>query len=133
MSLANDSLLVALGQEGIILTEDNIVLVGITQATAYPFRGQLIRVTTSPANGALQLKSVLTNEAPYMWWAINDSLNTIQVFPFLSASFPEKQGGVNNAALVIPAGQSGYGFKVSQTGRGGGAQNTIDWRSAPIP
>src|SRR5260370_14997466 len=133
MSLANDSLMVALGQEGIILTEDNIILVGTTQATAYPVRGQFVRVTTSAAGGALQLKSILSNEAPYMWWVINDSANSINVFPFLSTSFPEKQGGVNNAALAIPAGQSGYGFKVSQTGRGGGAQNTIDWRSAPIP
>jgi len=135
MSLANDSLLAALGQEGVNLSDDDIVIAAgmNTQANSYAIKGQAVRVASAPANGALQLKSLLSNEAPYMWWVINDSGQTIVVFPFLSTAFPEKQGGVNNAGLSIPAGQSGYGFKVSQTTRGGGATNTVDWRSAVIP
>ena len=134
MSLANDSLLAALAQEGIPVY-DNAAATGTTASTGQRLFGQAVRVTTSAGggNGVVVLPSLLTNEAPGMWWVINDSPNTILIAPFNNTTNPEKQNGTNNQTLSVGTGTSAHGFKVTQTARGGGATNTIDWRSANIP
>jgi hypothetical protein len=108
MSTANDSLFYNLGMDGFICQDGIGAPNANSQGTAWPLLSAATRVTTSVANGSLILKSILSGEAspnPLMW-VINDSPNTIKVFP----ASGENQNGVANAALSIPSGQSGFFF-----------------------
>jgi hypothetical protein len=130
MTVANDSLLYNLALAGFPVTDDQSA--GLTtQTTGTPIIGDAFRVTTSAgANGACILKSSLSNEACPLVFVINDSPNTIKVFPTPG----ESQGGSANASLSIPAGQSGIFVKVPVlVQKGGGGGGTTDWRSAVIP
>ena len=131
MSTANDALLVALGQEG-IQVYDCLGAPNTAQATATKCIGQANRFTTSVAGGsaAAVLPSVVSNEAQFMVFVINDTPNTIKVFPFTG----ENNNGAGNGTLSIPAGQSGIFIRVPPAvGKGGGGGGTTDWRSAAIP
>jgi hypothetical protein len=130
MSIANDSLMYVLGLLGFAL-DDNLRLTQTSQALADPVRSEVNRITSAVANGAMQLKSSLSNDAPPVCFVLNDSAQTVKVFPATG----ENQGGVANASLSIPAGQGGIFIRVPvQTARAGGAVNaTLDWRSAVIP
>jgi hypothetical protein len=130
MSTANDSLLYNLALQGFAVTDDQNCG-QTTQTLATPIIGDLFRVTTSVSNGSAQLKSSISNEASPLIFVVNDSPNTIKVFPFVG----ETEGGVANASLSIPTGQSGIFVRVPpQVSKGGGVvQGTGDWRIAIIP
>jgi hypothetical protein len=123
MSLANDSLLMALGQDGFNV-QDNIFITSamVSQGTAVPIRSSGSRVTGAPNtnNGALILPSLLTGEA---------SPFSIVVF----CAQGENLNGSANGSLTIPSGQAGFFFKVQNTIRGGGTTQTLDWRRAVVP
>jgi hypothetical protein len=129
MSTANDSLLYTLALAGFPVTDD-VALSSTAQATAAPVIGDLARVVTSVANGAMMLKSSVSGEAPPICFVVNDSANAVKVFPFVGESL----NGTANNSLSIPSGQSGVFIRVPpQIAKGGGGGGTIDWRSAVIP
>jgi hypothetical protein len=129
MSVANDSLLYNLALQGFPCTDDQSAM-NTTQVLGTPVIGDLFRVIKSATNGSLMLKSSISNEASPLIFVVNDSPNTIVVFPFVG----ESQGGSTNASLSIPTGQSGVFVRVPpQVQRGGGGGGTGDWRSAVIP
>jgi hypothetical protein len=131
MSVANDSLLYNLGLQGFPVTDNQAALNANSQTTAVAVIGDAFRVTTSVANGSCVLKSSISNEASPLIFVINDSPNTIKVYP----SVGETEGGAANSPLSIPAGQSGIFVRVPpQIAKGGGGnQGTGDWRVAVIP
>jgi hypothetical protein len=135
MSAANDALLLALAQDGYPLVDD-LAAPNTTQQLATRCFGVVSRFTTSTASATASaiLPSLNTNEAPPIMFVINDSPNTIRTYPFTG----ETEGGVANAALSIPAGQSGIFVKITAAavGKGGGqlpGSFANDWRIAVIP
>ena len=130
MSTANDALLYNLALQGFPATDDAAAPNASSQGTATAFIGDLLRVTTSAANGSVILKSNLSNEAPPLCFVVNDSPNTIKVYPFAGESL----NGTTNLALSIPSGQSAIFVRVPPaSSKGGGGGGTIDWRAAVIP
>lgn len=134
MSVANDALLVNLGLNQFPVY-DNLNSSVTAQGTATRLLGAVNRVTTAAANGSFVLPSLVSLEADSgLIFVINDSAQTIKVFPFTG----ETNGGVANASLSIPTGQSGIFVAVTaaKTAKGGGiapGSFANDWRSAAIP
>jgi hypothetical protein len=128
MSVANTALLYNLGLTQFPVYDDLASLVVTVQTGATSLIGEACRVTTAIANGAFTLKSLLTLDGPPLVFVINDSAQTIKVFPFLSTASPESINGTANLALSIPTGQSGIFISVPNAK---GA--TQDWRAAVIP
>jgi len=133
MSVANDALLVALGQNGFTVFDDNTAL-NTTQATATRCTGQVTRFITVPASGAAVLPSLVSVEAQSLVFVINDGANALAVFPFTG----ETRNGTLNSSLSVPSGQSAIFIKVqaASVGKGGGivpGSFSNDWRSAVIP
>jgi hypothetical protein len=128
MSQTNDSLLYNLGLSGFPVTDNNACPNASSQATATRIIGDAWRVTTSVANGSAILPSILSQEAPPLVFVINDSPNSIKVYPFLSTASPELMNTSANAALTIVAGGWGMFVKVPPlTTKGGGTQGTSNW------
>ena len=124
MSVANTALLYNLGLLAFPVTDDLTAGPASTQNGAPVLNGELCRCVSSGVNGSFMLKSLLTQDAPPLVFVVNDSPNTIKVYPFTG----ENVGGSGNSPLSIPAGQSGIFISVPNA-KGG----TQDWRSAVIP
>src|SRR5260370_39535620 len=124
MSLANQSLLNSLALQGTPL-QDCETAVGSPGSTTAPVAtailGEAVRVLRSAAGGSLILKSVLAGEGSPLQFVINDSPNSINVFPFQNAAGAQQDfmNGVAGAALAIPAGQSGLLVRVPNNLSGG--------------
>jgi hypothetical protein len=133
MTVANDALLNALGNEGLQIY-DNLSAPNTTQATATKCIGQVCRFTKVAATGTAVLPSLVSYEAQFLAFVINDDpTNALLVWPFGT----ETKNGANSA-LSVPAGQSAIFIAVSaaKVGRGGGfASGSLvnDWRAAVIP
>jgi hypothetical protein len=89
------------------------------QAAATAIKTDVMRVTKSTSNGSLILPDALTGCAEEMHWVLNDTANTIQVFPFVGGSI----NGVANTALALTTQQAGV-FILDKTNN--------DWRAAAI-
>lgn len=128
MSIANDSLLFALAQQG--YTNQEVQANATTQATAARVYSQVCRVTASVSNGAVVLGSLLSNEADnVLGWVVNDSPNSIKLFPFTG----ESQNGSANGSLTIATGTAAFYYKEpTTTGKGGGTQGTNNWHSSTV-
>jgi hypothetical protein len=130
MSTANDALLYNLAISGFPVTDDAGAPNANSQSTGTPVVGDLLRVVTSVSNGSVTLKSSVSNDAPPLCFVVNDSPNTIKVYPFSGESL----NGTLNLALSVPSGQSGIFVRIPPaTSRGGGGGGTVDWRAAVIP
>lgn len=119
MSLANNALLLNMALLGTPLYDNLVGGPAAAQATALPLPGEMNRVTAGAANQSFILRSIRTAEASTLTILVNDGPNACQVFPAVG----ENQNGVANAALSIPAGQSGF-FVLVPNKLGG-----PDWRS----
>jgi hypothetical protein len=133
MSVANDALLVQLAQNGFPIVDD-LAAPTSAQGTATKCIGQVSRFTTAVANGAAILPSLLSLEATGLIFVVNDTPQTIKVFPFTG----ETEGGVANQSLSIATGTSGIFIAVTaaKTAKGGGVAPgsfSNDWRTANIP
>lgn len=134
MSVANDALLVTLGQNQFPVYDGLSSTVAV-QAGATRLTGAVNRVTGSAlqvANAAFILPPMASLEADSsMVFVVNDSAQTIKVFP----NTGETQNGTLNASLSIGPGTSGIFIRVygASIGKGGGNTQTNDWRSANIP
>jgi hypothetical protein len=122
MSLANTALLFNMGLLGTPLYDNLLGGPAAAQATALPLPGEMNRVTAGANNQSFILRSIKSGEASTMTVVVNDGPNACQVFPAVG----ENQNGVANAALSIPAGQSGL-FVLVPNKLGG-----PDWRSNVI-
>lgn len=125
MSLANQALLYNLGLLGTVCDDDLVGGPASTQSGATVVKGECARCTTSILNGSFVLKQITTGEAMALTFVINDAANAIKVFCHPG----ENLGGVANASLTIPAGQSGIFVRVPNSLQSAGA----DWRAAVIP
>jgi hypothetical protein len=124
MSTANTALLYNLALEGFTVADDLQAGAAGTQGGANRLPSQLNRCTLAAANGSFILPAILSGDAAWIVFLVNDSGNTNKVFPAIG----ENLNGTLNASLSIPAGQSGI-FVPVPNGKGG----TIDWRSSAIP
>jgi hypothetical protein len=133
MSIPNDALLVALGQEQFPVFDGQSAN-NTTQGTATRCTGSVTRFTIVASGGAAVMPSLLTGEAGPIAFVINDGANALSVYPFTG----ETRNGTLNSALSIPVGQSAIFIKVtaSQIAKGGGivpGSFANDWRSVVIP
>jgi hypothetical protein len=128
MSLANSSLLNSLALQGTPIQDDELAggTTGSTvQAGATAVIGECTRFTRSVAGGSVIMKSVLSGDAAFLTWVINDSPNSINTFPALG----EFSNGVANQVLAVPAGQSAIYVRVPNNLAGASS----GWRAAVIP
>ena len=129
MSLANDSLLKALGEGGYAQQEMTCPNAN-SQGTATRITAQVARCTSNVGNGSAVLPPILSNEADSAYgWIINDGANTIKLFPATG----ENMNGVANASLSIAAGASAFYYKEpATTGKGGGQTGTTNWHANSV-
>jgi hypothetical protein len=130
VSVANTALLYNLGLEGFLVADDLTAGASGARATAPRLPSQLNRCISGPANGAFVLPSILSAEAAWLVFLINDSAQTIVVgaAPGETVNGVTTTGNLGAGVLSIPAGQGGI-FVPVPNGKGG----TLDWRSAVIP
>jgi hypothetical protein len=129
MSLANDSLLVAVAASG--FTNQEVTAPNTAQGSATRVSEQVIRIIAGVSNGAVVLPSILSGEAGSLplGWVINDSPNTIKIFPFTG----ESQNGVVNQSLSVSSGAAAFYYKEpAATGKGGGQTGTTNWHSNTV-
>lgn len=124
MSTANTALVFNLAMNGYLIDDDKVAGAANAQGTANRLLGQCNRCVSAVANGSFILPSILSGEAAWMVFVVNDSLNTIKVF----CAAGENLNGVANASLSVPSGQAGIFIPVPNSHGG-----TTDWRSAVIP
>lgn len=129
MSLANDSLLLALAQEG-FTTQECTAPDANAQGKGVRVNSTVMRVVAGVSNGSITLGSLLSNDAASpLGWIVNDSPNTIKLFPFTG----ESQNGVANASLSIATGAAAFYYKEpASTGKGGGSTGTTNWHSSAV-
>lgn len=116
MSTTNTSLLGHLGRHRFSCDDDKTAGIANSQGGANAILSQVSRITSAVANGSMILRDMLTNDAPSLVWVINDSAQTIQVYPFVG----QHVNGALNTALAIAAGGFGFFSRV---------QANLDWRA----
>lgn len=133
MSVANDALLVTLGQNQFPVYDGLVSSVAAAQAGATRLTGNVNRITKAVSTGSFILPQMATGEADSsLVFVINDSANSIDIFPFVG----ETINGSANASFAVGAGTSAICIRVygASIGKGGGNQTpTNDWRVANIP
>jgi hypothetical protein len=128
VSLTNDSALYNLGISGFTV-QDNLSWQTTTQATAAAISTEVSRVLQSAASGAGILPSIGMNAAQPFYFVLNDSAQTIDVYPWNG----EKLNGTANQAFPIAAGAFGIFMQEPvQTRRGGGTQGTTNWHAVQM-
>lgn len=138
--LNNDALYEALSANGFSFGDDFFFFAGAptTQAGGASFKSEVHRVAANAvANAAMVLKSLLSNDANLFSSLINDSPNTVTVFPAKqAASLPqESMNGVANASFAVTAGNSAIfiGTPVQIKRKGGtSGGGTLNWAAALI-
>lgn len=118
MSVTNSNLLIHLGRMRYNIDDDRSGGALAAQAGAAPLLNAATRCTvSSAATASFILPDILTNEADGIIWVLNDSANSINVYPFIG----QNMNGGANAALAVAAGGFGVFSRVS---------STSDWRAA---
>lgn len=116
MSTTNTSLMGHLGRHRISIDDNKTAGTASSQTGANAITSQLSRITSAIANGSVILQDMLTNVAPSIIWVLNDSANTIQVYPYSG----QNVNGSLNTPLAIAAGGFGFFSRV---------QANLDWRA----
>lgn len=139
-TLNNDYLLEQLAAQGFPQGEEIFLPTGslTTQQGGYPVKGQCHHITfCNVASAALVLKSILSNDNPGMVFLINDSANTVVVFPFKSfgTGATDTTETVNGGASFSVTASNAAIFIASlvQTKRKGGSSGTtpaLNWSAA---
>jgi len=129
MSVANTALLYNLGLLAFPVIDNlSSTVATATQTGAIALVGELHRVTKAVSTGSFILKSLISNEAPPLVFVVNDSAQTINVYPTVG----ETMNGVANAAFQITTGTSGIFIAIPTAHLAKGA-SSVDWRAALIP
>jgi hypothetical protein len=100
--------------------------VAAAQAGATRMSGPLCRVTKAVSTGSFILPQISSGEATDFMVLVNDTAVSLNVYPSPS----EKINGTANAALSVPAGQSGFFVPVLNSVNN--YPTTLDWRSVVI-
>jgi hypothetical protein len=122
-----------MGLNGFFILDDVNIGTGLTTANkGVAIRTPVIRIINSVASGAVVLPDLITNDnAGGLIVVINDSTQTVTIFPFPSASQT-----VNGGASVTVASNASYVlYSVPKLFRRGGYVGTAsgtDWRGATI-
>lgn len=129
-SAANDSLFETLGVNGFFILDDQVIGTGQTTANlGLAVASQCIRVTKSVSSGAVVLPDLITNNNfGGLVAIINDSAQTITIYPFPSSS--QTVGG--SASTTLASGSSMILLAVQKIQKRGGYANTgagTDWRT----
>lgn len=134
-SAANDAIYEWLGTNGFFIIDNQYVATGQTSAnTGLPFLSQCVRVTKSIASSAaMVLPDLITNNnMGGMVALINDSPNTITVYPFPSAS----QTVNGTTSVTVATGTTTIFLAVQKFVKRGGYQGQsgagTDWRIASL-
>lgn len=98
-----------------------------TQNTATRINSPLTHVLKSPSTGSFILPSILNGEANELMWVVNDTGNTINVYPAVG----EKTNGTPNAAFQITANIAAVFVPVLNSTAN--YPSTLDWRCTLIP
>lgn len=117
MSTTTLSLSGYLGRRGYNLDDNRTAGPAAAQATAFPLTSGATRVTVAAATGSFILQDVLTNVAPDVCWVLNDSANSINVYPFSGQNI----NGALNTPLAVAAGGFALFLRI---------RATLDWRAA---
>lgn len=138
--LTNDYIYEIIGNQQIPYGEDIMIPAGAgtTQQTGYPVKGQshrIMNVGTGTASAALVMKSILSLDNPQLVILINDSTQTVVVFPFKAfgvGAIDTAETINGGASLSIPTLTSAvFWSSVVQTKRKGGPTvNTLNWSAA---
>lgn len=99
--------------------------VAASQAAAPNLPAKVNRVQQASANGSFILDSLIDGDSQGSVWVLNESTQTINVFPFVG----EKMDGVANQVKAIPTGCVGIFIPVVN-GLGALGLTPGDWRSA---
>lgn len=136
MTVANDALLINLGQNDFPVFDD-LVASATTQNLATKCVSQVNRFIKVVASGAAVLPSLVSLEAPNMIFVINDDpSDALSVFPAPGETINAL--GVNAAFTGIAAGTSAIFIAVvaAKAAKGGGivpGSFANNWRAAVIP
>lgn len=118
MSTATLALMGHLARHGFTIDDDRSAGALAAQAGASPITRNVTRCTvSSAATASFILRDILTNDTPSMVFVINDSANSINVYPFVGQNI----NGSLNTALAVAAGGFAFFSRV---------QATLDWRAA---
>jgi hypothetical protein len=124
MSLVNVTLRAKGGFNGFVLIDNLTALANNTQTGAASLPGKMSRCTVSTGTtNSFVMDSILsgTSTDDYVWF-INDSANSVNVFPAIG----ENQNGAANAVLAVAAGKAAVFVRIPND------QGGPDWRSAVI-
>lgn len=118
MSATNTTLMGHLARHGFTLDDNRSGGALAAQAGAAPITRNVTRCTiSSAATASFILRDILTNDTDSMMWVINDSANSINVYPFVGQNI----NGALNTALAVAAGGFAFFSRI---------QATLDWRAA---
>ncbi len=118
MSTATVALMGHLARHGFTIDDDLVGGALAAQAGATPLTRNVSRCTkSSAATASFILRDMLTNNAPSLVFVLNDSANSINVYPFVGQNI----NGSLNTALAVAAG----GFAMFSR-----VMATLDWRAA---
>ena len=138
-ALTNDYIWEIMGTQGYTAGDDIVIGAGApTTITNGPsIKGQLHRVIVNgTAGGAVQMRSILSNDNPQVVVIVNDSANSINVFPYkaIGAGATDTTENINGgqAAFAVASNQSACFFaSLAQIKRKGqSTPNALNWSAA---
>jgi hypothetical protein len=106
-------------------SSEYVALTAAAQAGATRVNNVISRVIRSIATGSLILPSILTGEANEPIYVVNDSPNSVNVYPAVG----EKTNGNANTAVAVAAGAVGVFIPILSSTNN---PTTLDWRTAVI-
>jgi hypothetical protein len=118
MSATTVALMGHLARHGFSLDDNLLGGALAAQAGATSLTRNVSRCTkSSAATASFILRDILTNDTDSIVWVINDSANSINVYPFVGQNI----NGSLNTALAVAAGGFAFFSRI---------QATLDWRAA---
>lgn len=137
--LTNDYIYEIIGNQQIPYGEDIVIGTGAgtTAQTGYPVKGQSHRIIAcGTASAALVMKSIMSLDNPQLVILINDSTQTVVVFPFKAfgggaIDTTENINGVATGFSIATLTSAVFWSSVVQTKRKGGPTvNSLNWSAA---
>lgn len=138
--LTNDYIYEIIGNQQFPYGED--IVIGTGAATtqtgaAYPIKSQCHRIISCGTSGAaLMMRSILSLDNPQLVILINDSANSVNIFPFkaFGVGAIDTAENINGAATAFPVGSltsAVFWASLVQTKRKGSATvNALNWSAA---
>jgi hypothetical protein len=126
MSTTNNAVLFIAAQQNGAATVEVSSSIAAAQAGATRLTNNLSRCKQAVASGSFVLPQIGSGEASREMLLVNDSPNTVNVYPWVG----EKLNGTVNAALSIASGATGIAYPVLNSTYN--YPSTLDWRATVI-